>query len=51
MVDTTKPVNPDWILTLLVVGWIIFAIINKSFEIMFFLSLLLVFLIVLGESE
>lgn len=51
MVDTTKPINSDWIIIILIVGWIIFSIVHKSFELMFFLSLFLVFLLVLGDSE
>ncbi len=51
MADTTKPINSDWILVLLMTGWIVFSIVHKSFELMFFLSLLLVFIIVLGESD
>ena len=51
MPDTTKPINSDWILMVLIVGWIIFSIVHQKFEVMIFLTISLMVLMVIGESE
>lgn len=51
MVDTTKPINSDWILVILTVGWILYSIVHATYEVFLVLSVIWIIMILLGDSE